>query len=87
MSCNHEWLSPTLCRYMFCIVDVYMFVSAYHIREVQNFGVEVLKTVIFYVRREMKRIILIDYSGRCVNMRSVCKLQNSRMITCRIWPL
>jgi len=51
-----------------------MFVSAYHIREVQNVGVEVLKTVIFYVRREVKRIILSDYIGRCVNMRSVCKL-------------
>jgi len=40
-----------------------MFVSAYHIREVQNLGVEVLKTVIFYVRREMKRIILIMVAG------------------------
>jgi hypothetical protein len=69
---------------MFCIVGVYMFVSAYHIREVQNFSVEVLKAVIFYVRREVKRIILIDYSGRCVNMRYVCKLHNSCMITCRI---
>jgi len=55
MSCNHEWLSSTQCSYMFCIVGVYMFVSAYHIRQVQNFGVEVTKTVIFYVRREMKR--------------------------------
>jgi hypothetical protein len=36
-----------------------MFVSAYHIPEVQNFGVEVLKTVIVDVRRKMKRIILI----------------------------
>jgi hypothetical protein len=36
-----------------------MFVSAYHLPEVQNFGVEVLKTVMVDVRRKMKRIILM----------------------------
>ena len=74
MSCNHEWLSPTQCRYMFCIVGVYMFVSAYHIREVQNFGVEVLKTYFLCKNRDEKDNFDCHYSGRCVNIRSVCKL-------------
>lgn len=72
---------------MFCIVGVYMFVSAYHIREVQNFGVEVLKTYFLFKKRDEKDSFDCHYSGRCVNIRSVCKLRNSHMITCRICPL
>lgn len=52
MSCNREWLSSTQCSNMFCIVGVYMFVSAYHIQQVQNFGVEVMKTYFLCKKRD-----------------------------------
>jgi hypothetical protein len=41
------------CRYVFCVVGVYMFVGAYHIPEVQNFDVKVHETT----RKKIKTII------------------------------